>query len=244
VYSLVRTVIYGLTIGIVTGSPTIAAAQSGPVAAYAFDETGGTTAVDASGNGRAGTVRSGTWSASGYYGGALSFNGTSTWVSIADHASLDLTTGMTLEAWVKPSALSGWRTVIMKEASGTQSYTLYAHDNAPRPAVYVHGATSESSVTGSSGLTLNVWTHLAATFDGGMLRLYVNGVEVGTRTASQPIAPSANPLKIGGNAIWGEYFRGLIDEVRIYNRALGRDEIQRDMATPLGTVPDTEARAR
>jgi len=241
VFNLVRTVIYGLTIAILVGAPNSAAGQSGPVAAYAFNETTGTTATDATGNGRTGTVRTGTWSAAGYYGGALSFNGTSTWVSIADHASLDLTTGMTLEAWVKPSALSGWRTVIMKEASGSESYTLYAHDNAPRPAAYVHSTTSEVSVTGSSGLTLNVWTHLAATFDGAMLRMYVNGVEVGTRAVSQPIAPSANPLKIGGNAVWGEYFAGLIDEVRIYNRALSRNEIQNDMTVPVGVVPDTTA---
>lgn len=241
--SLFRTVTYGLTIGIILGGPSTAAPQSGPVAAYSFDETTGTTAADASGNGRTGTVRNGTWSASGYYGGALSFNGTSTWVSVADHASLDLTTGMTLEAWVKPSALSGWRTVIMKEAPGSQRYTLYAHDNAPRPAAYVSSTMSEFSVTGSSGLTLNVWAHLAATFDGATLRMYVNGVEVGTRPVAQPIAPSASPLKIGGNAVWGEYFRGLIDEVRIYNRALSRDEIQLDMTIPVGTIPDTTAPA-
>ena len=213
------------------------AAQTGPVAAYAFSETSGTTASDSSGNARSGTVRSGTWTASGYFGRGLSFNGTSTWVTIADHALLDVTTAMTLEAWVRPTTLSGWRTVIFKEAPGQLAYTLYAHDNAPRPAVYVNGGqASEATVGGTAALPLNTWTHLATTYDGTTLRLYVNGIEVGSRPA-QTIRVTANALRIGGNSIWGEYFAGIIDEVRIYRRVLTAGEIQVDMATPVGTTP-------
>src|SRR4051812_40567260 len=76
------------------------AATTGLVAAYSFDEGSGTTVADASGAGNKGTVQNGTWSTAGKYGGALSFNGTSSLVSIADSASLDLSSGMTLEAWV------------------------------------------------------------------------------------------------------------------------------------------------
>ena len=68
-----------------------------------------------SGNGNSGQMTNATRTASGRHGRALSFNGATSIVSVADAASLDLTTGMTLSAWVRPTQLSGWRTVMMKE---------------------------------------------------------------------------------------------------------------------------------
>src|SRR5262249_1183187 len=87
----------------------------GPVAAYNFDATSGTTLADVSGNNNNGAITGATWSTSGKYGNALSFNGTSNLVSIADSALLHLTTGMTMEAWVFPTINSGTRDVIIKE---------------------------------------------------------------------------------------------------------------------------------
>ena len=62
----------------------------------------------------------------GHSGGALSFDGVNDWVTIADTNALDLTTGMTMEAWVKPTGGSGWRTVVLKERTGGLAYALYA----------------------------------------------------------------------------------------------------------------------
>jgi Concanavalin A-like lectin/glucanases superfamily len=129
--------------------------------------------------------------------------------------------------------LSGWRTVVMKEIAGGLVYVLYAHDNAPWPAVYVRVGGVDRSVAGVSPLPLNAWTHLATTYDGSTLRLYVNGAEVGTQATSGAIQVSTGRLRIGGNAIWSEWFAGRIDEVRIYTRALTAAEIQADMATPV-----------
>src|SRR5207302_7234735 len=72
------------------------------VAAYSFNEGTGTAVTDNSGNGHTGTIANATWTSSGKFGSALSFNGTNAKVSIPDAASLELTTGMTLEAWVNP----------------------------------------------------------------------------------------------------------------------------------------------
>ena len=81
----------------------------------------------ASGNGNNGTIANATWAASGKYGKALQFNGTTALVTIPDAASLHLTTGMTLEAWVNPSAVNGaWRDVIYK---GNDNYYLEATSN-------------------------------------------------------------------------------------------------------------------
>jgi len=208
--------------------------QTGPVAAYSFDEGIGSTVADASGRGNVGTIAGATWSAGGHSGSALSFNGTNSWVTVADAASLDLTTGMTLEAWIKPTALSSWRTVVMKEAAGDLAYVLYGYDNAPRPATYISVGGQETT-GGGAAPAMNAWTHLAATYDGATLRLFTNGVLVSTTARTGAIDTSASPLRIGGNGVWGEYFSGLIDEVRIYNRALSQAEIQTDMATPVGS---------
>ena len=201
------------------------------VAAYGFGEGSGSTSSDRSGRGNTGTLSGATWSTLGRFGSALNFDGVNDRVNVNDSGSLDLSTGMTLEAWVYPTALSGWRTVIMKEVSGGLVYALYAHDNGPWPAVYVRAGGVERKVAGVSPLPLNTWTHLATTYDGATLRLYVNGAAVGNLATSGAIQVSTGRLRIGGNAIWPEWFAGRIDEVRIYNRALIASEIQADMAT-------------
>ena len=71
-------------------------------------------------------------------------------------------------------------------------------------------------------LTLNVWSHLAVTYDGTTVRLYVNGGIADTSTYAGSIPASTGPLRLGGNAIWQEWFRGDLDDVRVYNRALQR----------------------
>lgn len=218
-------------VGPATGQP------AGLMAAYSFDEGAGTSVGDTSGNAHTGTITGATWTTAGWFGDALNFDGTNDWVAVSDAAGLDLGTGMTLEAWVYPTALSGWRTVILKERPGALAYALYAHDNAPRPAVYVHAGGADVAALGGAGLPLNAWTHLAATYDGATLRLYINGNEVGSQALGNTIVTSTLPLRIGGNAVWGEHFAGRIDEVRIYNRALSPAEIQADMATPIGPPP-------
>jgi hypothetical protein len=92
----------------------------------------------------------------------------------------------------------------------------------------------QHAVEGTSALPLHTWTHVVTTFDGSMLQLYVNGVlvrEFGLSRAAATV--SSGDLRIGGNAIWDEYFKGRIDEVRIYNRALSPAEIQVNMGTPV-----------
>src|SRR5262249_28851566 len=187
---------------------------------------------DPQGQASTGPLANATWSAGGKYGSALSFNGTSAWVTIADSPSLDLTNGMTLEAWVRPTSGSGWRAAILKETAGGLAWSLYTANNASRPVGYAH-VNDDVPVTGTAAVPLNAWTHLAVTYDGAVLSLYVNGTLVSTTTLTGAMATSTAALRIGGNSIWGEYFKGMIDEVRIYNRALAASEIQVDMATPV-----------
>ncbi len=212
---------------------TTLATPAGLVAAYAFDEGTGTTVADASGHGFTGTISGATWTTSGKFGSALVFNGTNAVVTIPNATLLQLTTGMTLEAWVNPTTVnSAWRDVIYK---GDDNYYLEGMSPSQRPAM--GGTFSPSLVYGTAALAVNTWTHLAATYDGTTMRLYVNGAQVASRAQTGNIAISTNPLQIGGDSIYGQYFAGMIDEVRIYNRALTQTEIQIDMNTPVGAPP-------
>jgi hypothetical protein len=133
-----------------------------------------------------------------------------------------------LEAWVNPSLLNGvWRDVIYK---GQDNYYLEADSTSGNPATRT---TSAGALFGTGALTTNTWTHLAGTYDGTTLRLYVNGVQVSSRAQTGAIAVSTNPLQIGGDTFYGQYFQGQIDEIRVYNRALSAAQIQSDMNTPI-----------
>ncbi len=207
-------------------------ASSDLVAAYSFDEGSGTTVTDASGNGNNGTVSGATWTTSGKYGDALVFNGTSALVTINNSSSLELTAGMTLEAWVNPSVVSAvWRDVIYK---GNDNYYL-SGTSYPNgyPAMGGTFGGDDVPLYGLATLPVNTWTYLAATYDGTTVRLYVNGTLVASQPQTGVMANSTSPLQIGGDSIYGQYFHGMIDEVRVYDRALSVTEIQTDMAAPV-----------
>jgi fibronectin type 3 domain-containing protein len=220
---------------------TAKADTSGLVAAYGFEEASGTAVLDGSGNANTGTLAGPTRSASGRFGAALSFDGVNDVVNVPDATSLDATTALTLEAWVNPTAATNWRTVILKEQPAGMAYGLYANTDTNRPSAHAY----TSAEYGPAPVATGAWTHLAATYDGAALRLYVNGTQVSSRSLSGAITISSGALRIGGNAIWGEYFAGRIDEVRIYRRTLAPAEVQADMNQPVAgtdtTPPSTPA---
>jgi hypothetical protein len=88
------------------------------------------------------------------------------------------------------------------------------------------------SPTGSDG----TWTHLAATYDGSAVRLFVNGVLSSEAPVTGALDVGPGALRIGGNSVWGEWFHGLIDDARVYSRALSPSEIQKDMRSPVGAA--------
>ena len=222
-----------LTTAVPAGS-ALRAATPGLVAAFAFSAGAGSTAVDSSGTGNTGSLVGATWTTAGRYGNGLAFDESGR-VDVPDAPSLDLTTGMTLEAWVFPTELGDtWRDVVYK---GNDAYYLEA--SAPGGPPVAGGTFAGSPVGAGSRIPLNTWSHLAATYDGSSLRIYVNGAIAGTKQVSTPIATTNNALSIGGDAIYGQDFVGRIDEVRVYNVALAAAQIQADMNTPIEPGPDT-----
>ncbi len=201
------------------------------IAAYTFNEGSGSTVADSSGHGNVGAITGATWNPGGKYGNALSFDGTSSRVTINDSPLLHLTTAMTVEAWINPAIfLNSWNDVIYR---GNDNYYLLVYNGGP-----VAGLTTSTGINsnafGPSVLPLNTWTHIAQTFDGSTVTVFVNGVPVATSAITGTIQDTTNPLEIGSDHIYGQYFQGLIDDVRIYNIALTQSQIQSDMATPVG----------
>lgn len=130
-------------------------------AAFGLNEGTVTSTVNLAG-GANGTLTSTTWSTAGQVGNALSFNGSTSRVNVADSGVLDFTTGVTLEAWVFPTSLTGTRTVIAKERSGGFAYALFASNGASRPAAPIRVGSTAISVAGPGSLPLNAWSHPAA----------------------------------------------------------------------------------
>ena len=178
-------------------SATTLATNPQLVTAYSFNEGSGTTVADLSGNGNNGTIANATWTGSGKYGSALVFNGTSAKITTSDSASLRLTTGFTLEAWVNPTAVSSaWRDVIYK---GDDNYYLEATTTTAGgvPAIGQIVGSSHAETFGLTTLPLNTWTHLArptmAPYSALCERTVANRAQTGS------IVTSANPLQIGGD---------------------------------------------
>lgn len=222
----------GGTAGKATAGATVAG-NGGIVAAYDFEEGSGKKVIDASGLGNHGIIKGAVRVPDGRYGQALQFDGVNDWVTVKDNPSLDLSTGMTLEAWVHPlSETKGGNTVILKQASKGEVYALYSAEDSDLPASYISDG-DYHGVTGSNRLPVNTWSHLVATYDGNYQRLYVNGVKVAESAQKASIQQSKGKLRIGGNSLWKEYFHGYIDEVRIYNRALSAKEVNSNLATAI-----------
>lgn len=216
---------------------------AGLVAAYSFDESSGSTVHDLAGSAQDGTLEGDTaWTPEGKYGSALEFDGAGDLVRVADAAALDLTDSFTLEAWVRPDKLEKWSPVFGKDDAGPPStgYGLFAEVSGG-PRGYIAASNGETAnAAGTSPLpTEEAWTHLAFTHDGADLRLYVNGQLADTTSTSLAAATTDADLQVGHSSTFsGTYFDGLIDEVRIYDRALGQGEVEHDLETPIN--PNTQ----
>jgi hypothetical protein len=110
---------------------------------------------------------------------------------------------------------------------------LHPNSDSNQPGVIPWIDNAERPFVAGSQLIPAKWVHLAATYDGQNQRLYVDGTLVATKAQTGLILASNGALRIGGNSIWGQFFQGKIDEIRIYNKALTIDKIQKDMSTSI-----------
>ncbi|MGH2797257.1 MAG: LamG-like jellyroll fold domain-containing protein, partial [Thermoleophilaceae bacterium] len=208
----------------------------GLVAAYGFDQGSGTTLVDSSGNAHNGVVVGATWSGAGRFGSALSFDGVNDRVDLAGLGTF-YDDGLTYEAWVKKgttkrdvAVLGTW---VAKEDGGPM---IWVDHLGGRYYLTLNKSSSPAAGYLGSGRSpaVDEWQHLAATYDGAVARFYVDGVEVATKAFTGNVGDSET-WRIGAySSTPTGFFDGLVDEVRIYDRALSAGEIQSDMGKAVG----------
>ena len=199
----------------------------GLVAYYSFDEGTGNIAYDISGNGNNGTIYGAKWT-KGKYGSALQFDGVDDYVDLGNDESFNITDELTIEAWVNRGTITGttMRYIVGKGTNYINEPYILEYDPANGYLRFgIYDGTNYYEVV--TGLVKGQWVHLVGVFDGTSVKLYVNGIKKAELSFSQTtIDIQEHSVTIGGCDGGGRYFVGLIDEVRIYNRALSPEEIR------------------
>ena len=203
------------------------AVTDGLVAYWAFDEESSDTASDSSGNGHDGAlIGDPQWTKDGYFGGALEFDQAGDEVNVPFHADLNQEV-FTICAWANvETGGTGHRAVVSsRNEPPTSGYIFYCEPG--NTWQFWTGDGGWKSVQGPA-VNLDEWDHLAGVYADGTQKLYVNGELVG-EIASVPNVNPSQELLIGAGAnerANHEYlFKGKIDEVRVYDRALSEAEI-------------------
>lgn len=204
-----------------------------PVAYWTFDEGSGQDLTDISGNGLHGRITNGTWT-TGKQGTALEFNGDS-FVELPDEPALRLPGDLTIMAWVRktePSRTGKSMGIVSRSSEGQWDYDLFmSTSRLEHPAFYSDAFQTEGSdieVISSQPVILKRWHHIAVIRQGSTGRIYIDGRVTGTANIPESFPKRENKLRIGHDHDGG--FVGVIDEVRIYERALSASEI-RDIFT-------------
>jgi hypothetical protein len=154
--------------------------------------------------------------------GALNLDGNS-WAEVHDNESLDLTTAVTLEAWVYWTGSNSTKGILGRWFSGVASYMLYA-STSTQLLFFINTSNSPVNISGTG------WKHIVGTYDSTNRRVYIDGQEIGSGTGyTTPIAVGDKPIEIGryaGNTAY--QYDGAIAQPRIYNRALTASEVLRN----------------
>jgi len=194
----------------------------GLVSHWKLDDGFGTTAMDSVG-GHDGALHGDAVWADGRIDGALSFDGDGDYVSFPSHDTLE-GTDMTVEAWVNLNVSGGVNSpIVMQHTSLNEGYRFNVVSDKPRFAIIVQGRGDVVLVTSLDSITKNEWHHIAGTNDGSDLKLYVDGEFKGS-FSSVGYEAFEHEAYIGYDHFDPVYWDGLIDDVRIYNRALGEHE--------------------
>jgi hypothetical protein len=169
-------------------------------------------------------------------GSGKAFDFTNSYISVPNSATLSPSTGITLEAWIKADAYAAnsWENVIISKdgwASGNQGYVLRTGANGILSFNFSSNGTWKEVVS-SAVMSTGNWYHVAGTYDGATLRIYINGIEQNSLAFAGPITNGSYDINIGRAAytIGGtRYFDGVIDEVKIWSSAISEASIREYM---------------
>ncbi len=197
------------------------------VAFWLFDEGKGDVAKDFSPNGNNAAFNGNPKWVAGKFGKAVSFDGAADYLSAEDSDSLDVVgEAITLLAWIKGDDWpASWNHIIRKTPENPRIYILGVHSTALPFTFLKTNVQQYADIQGKKPLPTKEWIHLAMTYNGEEIAIYVNGEKDVAAPASGTIEASEGELRIGRGAPGG-YFTGTIDEVGISRVALSQDEIK------------------
>ena len=193
---------------------------NGLIGQWTFDEGSGELARDSSGYRNHGKLINAKWCA-GKTGGGLQFNGEDAWVDCGSAKSLNVTSGVTVEAWIRPENPRNHNmTIVAKGHRYGGNYNLRMGTPWNHAKVMFEAGPWR---THELPIPFDKWSHIAGVCDGQRVGLFVNGQLVSERPFVSILKPNNTPLTIGrciGAPKNGEFFKGIIDDVHIYDRVL------------------------
>jgi len=187
-----------------------------------------TEVYDRSPFGNHGTIHGAVWQTLPSGKSALSFDGVDDYVDCGNDESLNITDAITIEAWVKSSGSADPQPIVDKMKSGSNENWVLRLKSDNKAYFFLHEG-HKREIASKTVLDIGKWYHIVGTYDGSIMKIFINGImENSTTDVGSSILTNANvPVSIGRATEYNEFFNGLIDEVRIYNRALSEEEIKR-----------------
>ena len=180
-----------------------------------------------------GTLAGGVTFADGMVGEAFLFDGVDGRVEVPHNPNQNPGSQLTIEAWVNPSSYAHGRTIFQKRSPSNVGGYVFESVHAPfgpensLQFVIMIGGTYTTVQAPANVVSIGTWQHVAATYDGTAMRIYVNGAEVAEMAVSGDIDAVSDPVVMGRNVVSPEIaWDGLIDEISLYARALDPVEIQ------------------
>lgn len=214
----------------------------GPQIYLKLDENTGISANDSSGNGNTGTFNGNTAWAIGKYGAGAILDGSGDYISSSYSSINPSANNLTVEGWFKTTTPSTLQSIIQQKDGGGTGRTWLGFSDATCSVGKFYSFIGGSCTTSTTSVTANTWYHLATTYDGTTVKLYMNGVLDGS-AAKTAEANSAGQLVFGINkALSGAALSGQMDEVKVYNYARTQGQVVEDMnaghpapGSPVGT---------
>ena len=212
--------------------PDIAVTDPNLLGWWKLDEGTGTTVVDWSGHGNHGTLQGDPEWVEGYDGGALEFTGSSTYVDCGNAEALNIDV-FSVSFWCNIPNTQGHNHMVSRgghESASAVNWGVMMHGNEQRILFESFNDTTWPGIRADT--TLGDWHHVVATYDGDTMQLYHDGILAETTSGAGMLLDQSRPFLIGARSDAGSagaFFSGSIDDVRIYNKVVTEDEIDKIM---------------
>lgn len=203
-----------------TATPSCAyPVTSGLIARFDFSEGSGGSVADSSSYLNHGSISGlATWP-TGKIGSGIQLDGSTSYTSAPTQTHLD-PINISIEAWIYPTYADNAHVIVQKYRNSADGYQLWVTSDLRIRAAINSGGGDSSTNT----ISLNTWTHVVVTYDGSSKKLYLNGQLDATHAGTGAISPNTEALVIGQRSNTYFYY-GIIDQVRLYSRALSDSEI-------------------